>query len=128
MTYRSRYLSTLQFAPVLDLLLTDDTNPRSVAYQLVALAEHVEQLPRDRSEPSLSPAQRLTIDMVTRLRLAAIDRLCVASSDGHRAHLDTLLTSLMKELPALSETITHHYLSHAESARHLALSELTGTL
>jgi uncharacterized circularly permuted ATP-grasp superfamily protein/uncharacterized alpha-E superfamily protein len=128
MTYRSRYLSTLQFAPVLDLLLTDDTNPRSVAYQLVALAEHVDQLPRDRSEPSLSPAQRLTIEMMTRLRLAAIDRLCVSSSDGHRPHLDKLLTGLMTDLPTLSETITHHYLSHAEPSRHLALSELTRTL
>jgi uncharacterized alpha-E superfamily protein len=128
MTYRSRYLSTLQFAPVLDLLLTDDTNPRAVAYQLIALAEHVEQLPRDRSQPSLSPAQRLIIGVVMRLRLAEIDRLCVTSSEGHRPHLDALLTRLTTELPALSETITHHYLSHAEPSRHLALSDLTRTL
>src|SRR5262249_55694960 len=40
MTYRSRYLISLQFAPVLDLLLSDTTNPRSVAFQLVALADH----------------------------------------------------------------------------------------
>ena len=35
MTYRSRYCSRFQLAPVLDLLLTDETNPRSVAFQLV---------------------------------------------------------------------------------------------
>jgi uncharacterized alpha-E superfamily protein len=128
MTYRSRYLSTLQFAPVLDLLLTDDTNPRAVAYQLIALAEHVEQLPRDRSQPLLSPVQRLIIGVVMRLRLAEIDRLCVTSSEGHRPHLDSLLTPLTAELPALSEMITHHYLSHAEPSRHLALSDLTRTL
>jgi uncharacterized circularly permuted ATP-grasp superfamily protein/uncharacterized alpha-E superfamily protein len=125
MTYRARYLSTLQCAPVLDLLLTDDTNPRSVAYQLLALAEHVEELPRDRSRPSLTPAQRLTVGIVTMLRLVDIDSLCVANSQGSRPHLDTLLTRLRAELPALSETITHHYLSHAQPSRHLALSDFT---
>ncbi|HEX2658674.1 MAG TPA: circularly permuted type 2 ATP-grasp protein, partial [Polyangia bacterium] len=34
MTYRRRYRATLLAAPVLDLLLTDDTNPRSVIFQL----------------------------------------------------------------------------------------------
>ena len=58
MTYRYRYLTTLQLAPVLDLLLTDETNPRSVAFQLVALAEHVENLPRDQAQPLLTAEQR----------------------------------------------------------------------
>ena len=51
MTYRSRYLANLQLAAVLDLLLTDETNPRSVAYQLVSIVDHVDKLPRDRNRP-----------------------------------------------------------------------------
>ena len=43
MTYRYRYLTSLQLAPVLDLLLIDETNPRSVGFQLIALADHVRQ-------------------------------------------------------------------------------------
>ena len=39
MTYRSRYLANLQIPAVLDLLLTDDTNPRALAYQLERTAE-----------------------------------------------------------------------------------------
>jgi uncharacterized circularly permuted ATP-grasp superfamily protein/uncharacterized alpha-E superfamily protein len=124
MTYRSRYLTTLQCAPVLDLLLIDDTNPRSVLYQLVALAEHVEHLPHDHARPSLSPAQRLALMALNSLRLAEIDVLCEASADGHRAHLETLLTRLRTDLPALSDAMTHHYLSHAETSRHLATSAL----
>jgi len=122
MTYRSRYLTTLQCAPVVDLLLLDDTNPRSVIYQCVALAEHVEHLPRDRSRPSLSPAQRVAMMLLTNLRLSEINALCAVSGDGRRSHLATLLTRLLTDLPALSDTITHHYLSHAESSRHLATS------
>jgi uncharacterized alpha-E superfamily protein len=120
MTYRSRYLTTLQFAPVLDLALLDDTNPRAVVYQLVALAEHVESMPRDRTRPALSPAQRLVMLLLTSVRLADMPALCEVSEEGRRAPLEALLTRLLTDLPVLSETITHHYLSHAEPTRHLA--------
>ena len=119
-TYRTRYLTRLQCAPVLDLLLTDDTNPRAVIYQLVELASHVERLPHDRGMPSLTPAERFTLRMLTAVRLAQVDRLCQGDSSGRREQLDTLLRQLLMDLPALSDTITHHYLSHAEPSRHLA--------
>ena len=44
MTYRTRYLATMQTAPVLDLLLMDETNPRSVGYQLHVIESHLEAL------------------------------------------------------------------------------------
>ena len=120
-TYRTRYLTTLQCAPVLDLLLTDDTNPRAVIYQLVRLADHVDRLPRDRAMPALSPAQRRVLAMLTRLRLAEIGTLCQIGRDGRRGHLETALAELQTDLSGLSDTLTHHYLSHAELTRHLAL-------
>jgi uncharacterized alpha-E superfamily protein len=123
MTYRARYLTTLQYAPVLDLLLSDDSNPRSVAFQLVALAEHVERLPRDIADPSLSPTQRLMLRLLTRLRLADIPGLCTVDAAGQRPRLATLLAQLAQELPALAETLTLQYLSHAELTRHLATAE-----
>ena len=117
-TYRSRYLTALQCVPVLDLLLTDDTNPRAVVYQLVRLAGHVDGLPRDRNMPSLSPAQRRVTAMLTRLRLAEIDVLCQIGRAGRRANLETALSELQADFLGLSDTITHHYLSHAELTRH----------
>ena len=120
-TYRSRYLTALQCAPVLDLLLTDDTNPRAVLYQLARLAEHVDGLPRDRSMPSLSPAQKRVTAMLTRLRLAEIDLLCKIGRNGRRGNLETALSELQADFLGLSDTITHHYLSHAELTRHLTL-------
>ena len=125
MTYRSRYLTTLQCAPVLDLLLMDETNPRSVLYQLMALAQHVEHLPRNHAQPALSPAQRLALMTLTSLRLAEIDVLCEVNGYSRRPHLKTLLTRLHTDLPALSDAMTYHYLSHSESSRHLAASTLT---
>ena len=120
MTYRRRYLSSLQTAPVLDLLLADETNPRSVAFQLSALGDHVEALPRDHSHAALSPEQHLLLATRTAVRLADIDVLAKPDATGHRAELDALLARLEAELPGLSDTITRSYLSHLQASRHLA--------
>ena len=48
MTYRRRYQGSLQTAAVLDLLLADESNPRSLAFQLAAVADDVEHLPASR--------------------------------------------------------------------------------
>ena len=119
-TYRTRYFTRLQCAAVVDLVLTDDSNPRSVLYQLVQLSDHVDHLPRDHSMPSLSPAQRLIMAMLTQVRLAGLESLCEVNISGSRPQLDALLTRLLEELPALSDNITYHYLSHAEPTRHFA--------
>ena len=47
MTYRRRYQGSLQTSAVLDLLLADETNPRSLAFQFAALSDDVNHLPRD---------------------------------------------------------------------------------
>src|ERR1039458_10629934 len=44
-TYRTRYLTTLRTEYVLELLLADEANPRSVAFQVATLLDHVENLP-----------------------------------------------------------------------------------
>ena len=88
MTYRRRYLSMLQAAPVLDLLLADETNPRSLAYQLVALAESIDRLPRD---PALARPQRRAAARPRRpdrVRLAELDALVRADESGRRPRLD----------------------------------------
>ena len=47
-TYRSRYLAAPEWLPVLDLLVRDDANPRSLAFQVKGLARVHRQ---DRGEP-----------------------------------------------------------------------------
>ena len=43
-TYRSRYLLAPEWLPVLDLLVRDETNPRSVAFQVKGLTEYIAKL------------------------------------------------------------------------------------
>jgi len=119
MTYRRRYLSMVQAAPVLDLLLADETNPRSLAYQLAALGESIDRLPRDPALPGRSTEQRLVLANLTELRLADIDTLARAEESGRRAGLVDLLSKLETDLPVLSDVIAASYFSHLQTSRHL---------
>ena len=118
MTYRSRYLTTLHPAPLLDLLLTDETNPRSVAYQLEILAQHVANLPRDQSNPIRTAEERLVLSALNGIRLADVAALCEVEG-GVREKLDRLLGRLANHLRNLSETIAHTYLVHAGPSRQM---------
>jgi len=119
MTYRRRYLSMIQAAPVLDLLLADETNPRSLVYQLAALGESIDRLPRDPSLPGRSTEQRLVLANLTNLRLADLDTLARAEESGRRTRLEGLLLRLEADLPVLSEVLAASYFSHLQTSRHL---------
>src|SRR5208283_915741 len=117
MTYRRRYMAELQAAPVLDLLLADETNPRSIAFQLVSLDQHVQDLPHDKSRPVLAPQQRIVLQALTAVRLADPHQLCRIQSNGTRLLLDDMLIKLGAEVPALSEHLQRVYFSHAATRR-----------
>lgn len=120
MTYRSRYLSNLQLAAVLDLLMTDETNPRSLAYQFAALHEHVENLPRDRSQPMRSPEQRIVMSALHSVRMVDVETLSQLEQNGRRNHLERFLSRLAQQLPKLSDVIAHKYLIHTGPPRQLS--------
>jgi uncharacterized alpha-E superfamily protein len=119
MTYRNRYLGTLEAAPLIDLLVIDETNPRSVAFQIAALADHVANLPHDASSPVLSGEQRSVMAALGLLRLADVPALAARDPDGSRAQLGQMLTRLDMLLKTCAESITHRYLVHAAPRRRL---------
>jgi uncharacterized alpha-E superfamily protein len=124
-TYRRRYLASLQTAPVVDLLLIDETNPRSVAFQLAALGEHLPQLPREPGRVGRSAEDRLVLASISRLRLADVEAICIPDADGRRPGLDVLLGELEREMPALSEALSGSYLTHATISRQLSASDVS---
>jgi len=119
-TYRRRYLTSLQAAPVIDLLLADETNPRSVGFQLAALDEHLRALPHHSDEgPGRAPEQRLLMRMLTNVRLLEIPATAQVDAQGKRAALGAVLAELLKDIPALSDLLSQSYLSHAIAARQM---------
>jgi uncharacterized alpha-E superfamily protein len=119
-TYRRRYRTVPQAAPVLDLLLLDEGTPRSVAYQIVRLQEHVTSLPQKTILSQRGLEERLVLETLTLLRLAELDPLlAVPEGSGEREQLDQLLTRLGHLLRSLSEAITLSYFRQTELPRQL---------
>jgi uncharacterized alpha-E superfamily protein len=115
-TYRRRYRGELQAVPILDLLLTDETNPRSLAFQLVALEEHVGRLPGGSVRGERVGEARIALAAQARVRLADVSELG-RSEAGKRLRLEEFLARTLEDLRAFSDVLTRSYLSHAGEAR-----------
>jgi uncharacterized circularly permuted ATP-grasp superfamily protein/uncharacterized alpha-E superfamily protein len=68
-TYRSRYMSQPEWLPVMDLLLLDESNPRSVLFQALGICEYLGKLEsmhgpcgRELLEPAIALIRELDID------------------------------------------------------------------
>ncbi len=122
MTYRRRYLGSLRAEAVLDLLVFDESNPRSLAAQLVALEDDVNHLPRPPRGAGRSPEQRFALAALSSVRMAEPEKLA-AVADGARPELKTVLEHVGGWLPILSDAITQQYLTHLQPSRHLAAPE-----
>ena len=114
MTYRRRYFAEPQLTPVLDLLVADPTNARSLAFQVVQLADHVNQLPRDHAAPSPAQEQRIVTRLSEAIASADLDAMGQPEADGSLPSIDALLDAVADDLRRLSDTVTFYYFSHAE--------------
>ncbi len=120
MTYRYRYLTTLQLAPVLDLLISDETNPRAVAFQMMALSEHVRNLPQTVSPLHGNDPRRIMLSAQTIMRLTDVEALCEINTDGARGSLLHFVQQLTDHIRQLSDSITHAYLAHTGPSHQLS--------
>ncbi|ODT65298.1 hypothetical protein ABS71_12305 [bacterium SCN 62-11] len=96
-TYRRRY-PRLEWTPVLDLLLADETHPRSLAFQLRSLEEHFQLLPT-RSRVALPAHQEALVRARATLQL-------------WRPPQAAPLQQLCQLMPAISQGLGSVYLSH----------------
>ena len=119
LTYRRRYLTHLEPHAIADLLLADETNPRSVAFQLSLIDQHLAALPRDVSHPDRNYDQRVLLKMRTSTQLADFVELCSLPGDGRHEQFDALLSGILTEVDELSEAIAQLYFSHAVVSREL---------
>ena len=113
-TFRSRYRFAPELHLVLDLLIIDETNPRSLAYQLAHISQHINKLPKSADDAVRTPEQRLALDLLTKVRLADVRELSEFTARGGREALGGLLQELICELPRLSELISRQYFSLAD--------------
>jgi uncharacterized circularly permuted ATP-grasp superfamily protein/uncharacterized alpha-E superfamily protein len=102
-TYRQRYVMLAALAPVIDLVMLDPNNPRSVAFQLDRIETHLASLPRRHVAGRLSSVQQIAASIATRLRTADAAKVDNA-----------LILDIEATLMKLSEAISAYYLTHNE--------------
>jgi uncharacterized circularly permuted ATP-grasp superfamily protein/uncharacterized alpha-E superfamily protein len=104
-TYRSRYLVAPLLAPVRDLVVLDPYNPRSVAFQISALNDHIAELPALKEGGLIERPHRLAVALRAKL------------TTGEAADLDIKsLFALEQDLLTLADAIGSHYFPHGASA------------
>jgi uncharacterized alpha-E superfamily protein len=104
---------------VLDLLLLDEGNPRSVAFQVSKLRKHVDRLPESHPASGHPKEARLALSMLTQIQLAEASELIRADDLGRLTDLDEFTAKLMSDLLALSDTLARVYFTHAVTSRQL---------
>jgi uncharacterized alpha-E superfamily protein len=114
-TYRSRYLSSPELPQVLDLLLADETNPRSLLYQLLSLQDHLDQLPALSDSPHLRRDQRIVLDRLAMLRLLDWPAFLAEPEGEAGTQLREFLEATLDDVPRLSEALSGAWLSHSET-------------
>jgi uncharacterized alpha-E superfamily protein len=108
-TYRTRYFTAIRAEHVLELLLKDPLNPRSLIFQLEALVDNLNHLPKY-SDPSDTPVPK-------QLALDALD--LVRRADARELNPDALgeLGNQIKgALYDISDALTALHFSHVTSS------------
>ena len=116
MTYRTRYYTTLQPLAVLDVLMADETNPRSLDFQLEHLVELYEKLPRHL--PADLGAMHEALQSLRGIDLASMRFPTSGKLAGSKApftRLDRFLGELERLLPTWSNDLSSRYFSHART-------------
>lgn len=115
-TYRTRYYTTLQPLAAMDVLMLDETNPRSLEFQLNHLVELYKKLPR--YDPSDLKTMQDALDLLRGIDLRTM--LYPAPNKGDRRdaglrRLDRYLRDLENLLPSWSNNLSSRYFSHART-------------
>lgn len=100
-SYRARYMTGLSLAPVRDLIALDPFNPRSLAYQIGIIGDHLAALPVLRDDGMAEEQQLLAVELTGLVALARAELL------GPNA-----VMGMENRLLALSDAVAGRYFLH----------------
>ncbi len=96
--YRRRYRSDVEIGAVLDLLVHDDANPRSLAFQLDRLREHMASL-----------AWQEGADLVQQASLGALTLIDDSVAGGRRLSVDSMVLAARGPLLELGNAVVRRW-------------------
>jgi tetratricopeptide (TPR) repeat protein len=117
-----RYRAALDISSAIQVLLLDTTNPRSLAYQVLELAQRLDALPREGGvRRGLALDQRALLQASTLVRLADAPHLLKADAAAphQRAELAAFLAAVDSELSAATAALDQAYFTHVQPTQQL---------
>jgi uncharacterized alpha-E superfamily protein len=116
-TYRSRYPTVLQTELVLELLLADESNPRSVGFQLASLLHQINRLQEKEEGNPTSRERELALMAANLVRSSRMADLSRRGVDGTFIALDELDAEVKTVLWELSDALSARYLTNITACR-----------
>jgi uncharacterized alpha-E superfamily protein len=121
-TYRRRYPTALQTRLVLDLLIKDESNPRSVAFQLATLLHQIIRLQENQEDAETSLERNLASTALNAVRSADAAEISQRDDQGIFSALENLVDNVKGTLCKLSDALTARYFSNLSACRFTASS------
>lgn len=121
-SYRRRYRARVGVQASLDLVMLDNTNPRSLMYQIERLGEHIRALPQAETPMHELPSdQRQLLECEASLKLSSLADLS-AVTEHQREQLEQQMVAMSEQMVSLSDIITDKYFNHREDSHQLVVS------
>jgi uncharacterized circularly permuted ATP-grasp superfamily protein/uncharacterized alpha-E superfamily protein len=121
--YRYKYRAPIQLPLVLELMLFDPNNPRSLLYQIERLKFNLDVLPNTNSNQP-SEHNRLIMKLFSLLEAAQKDGLALTDSKKNKyANLETFLLNANSLLLQIPESVSRIYFEHAQIQKQLFIAE-----
>lgn len=112
MTYRSRYATAPMAAPVIDLLILDETNPRSLAFQFERFEASLAELP---DQTAFRTAEhRQVLWLLTELRMRDADQLVLPVAKTDELALMPLLDDAIRVIGEVVAKLSIRHFAKAE--------------
>ncbi|HSH09134.1 MAG TPA: circularly permuted type 2 ATP-grasp protein [Oceanipulchritudo sp.] len=116
MTYRRRYLTQINAETVLDLLISEGSNPRSLAFQMDELQKHIKELPHSLFSSMPNAIDLNALKAFSRIGLADHKALLEVDADGQRPELVRFVDEVSRDLVQVSTKIEQQYFAHTKPA------------
>ena len=110
-TFQAQYQQSRELAPLIELLVQDNDNPRSLAWVARTLRGRLSKLANTPMGETDALAR-----LVPDLKQTDLEKLCTPNNAGHHPSLRGCLTDCMQAAWQVSDAITAHYFSHTDDA------------
>lgn len=117
-TYRYQYRSNLELSGVLNLLLTNESNPKSLIYQVTKIDEHFKSMSAQEfgQTRELGPVRKKLLAAITKIRLCEIEELCTLNEKTQTyTELARFLDEVVGLIKESSVIVGEEFFNHTNS-------------